>query len=242
MQTLRNNAAPLRDIGIGAGLERPVMAIRRIRLRLAQEHRDAKFRETVAIDRHFTDLMQQLGARIRYLTRQYGLDDLADDAWQACAIAVHRGINAYDPDRAGFTTFVTWQLRGELQSLRHRIRLDQRQSARNANVQTVSLDSMISGPDAEAFDIVDETAVDRTQMAASDCMAEALFDRIWDDYEGKSKSDDERAIVQSSLFDRRYDTRTDLSQEQRRQISRRVTRHLAAIARTGDRFHAADGN
>ncbi|NWN23219.1 sigma-70 family RNA polymerase sigma factor, partial [Escherichia coli] len=71
-----------------------------------------------------------IAPRIRHFVRQYGLTAHWEDAEQCCAIAVHRAIETYDPAKAQFTTFVNWQIRGELQSLRFRLMTDQRPSAR----------------------------------------------------------------------------------------------------------------
>ena len=87
-------------------------------------------RERVQVDRHVARLLRLLAPRIRYLTRSYGLSDAEEDARQACAIGLMRAVEMYYPAKASFTTLVTWQLRGELQGLRHRLRLDQRGSAR----------------------------------------------------------------------------------------------------------------
>ncbi|MEM8724212.1 MAG: sigma factor, partial [Pseudomonadota bacterium] len=104
---------------------------------------------------------------------------MRDDAQQAAAIGVHRALASFDPDKARFTTHVTWQIRGELQSLRHRMRLDQRNSARNAGITTCSLDDLNAQPNENApFEIVDESAVCRTESGASDGMALALMDRL----------------------------------------------------------------
>ena len=72
----------------------------------------------------------------------YGLVAHWEDAEQACAIGVHRAIEGYDPEKAQFTTFVNWQLRGELQSLRFRLMTDQRSSAKRVEATTVSIHSV----------------------------------------------------------------------------------------------------
>jgi RNA polymerase sigma-32 factor len=125
----------------------------------------------------FTRLLRLLSPRFRHFTRQYGLGAHWDDAEQCCAIAVHRAIEAYDPEKAQFTTFVNWQIRGELQSLRFRVMTDQRPSAQKVSATTVSLHNMISSTDGEEASleamIEDEDALSRTESAASDYLARA---------------------------------------------------------------------
>ncbi|WP_204348458.1 sigma factor, partial [Klebsiella pneumoniae] len=74
--------------------------------------------QRVAVDRAFAQILKLIAPRIRHFVRQYGLTAHWEDAEQCCAIAVHRAIESYDPAKAQFTTFVNWQIRGELQSLR----------------------------------------------------------------------------------------------------------------------------
>ncbi|NWP75035.1 sigma-70 family RNA polymerase sigma factor, partial [Escherichia coli] len=91
------------------------------------------------------------------------------------AIAVHRAIESYDPAKAQFTTFVNWQIRGELQSLRFRLMTDQRPSARKVEATTVSLSALATSPDGDEVSpeamIEDEDAVARTEAGASDYLA-----------------------------------------------------------------------
>lgn len=180
-------------------------------------------------DRAFASLLTMLGPRIRHLTRVYGLTDLAEDAAQACAIGVHRALQSYDPARARFTTHVTWQMRGELQGLRHRMRLDQRQSARSASVRTVSLDDLCgpAGDRTALFEIVDEQALEAVEAAASDTLAEraicGLMDRL-------GSPEHERQIVRDALADREpAHAAARFTSEQRRQIVRRTFRNCAKL-------------
>ena len=226
-------------------MEREVGAIREIDVVAAREHRQPTLREKLAIDRHFAALMHLLGGRIYHFTRVYGLMDMQDDARQACAIGVHRAIAAYDPAQARFTTFVTWQLRGELQSLRHRVRLDQRDSAKSAGARTLSIDQQTGDGEGDAYTIVDEGALIRTESGASHILASRCANALLDEWElamrdrdgGKSgasltaKLSDERAIVGSFLFESlRNSQEGSLSKEQERQVTRRVLRHCAAAA------------
>src|SRR5438094_7508284 len=78
-------------------------------------------RQRAMVDRAFAQILKLIAPRIRHFARQYGLMAHWEDAEQCCAIAVHRAIQAYEPAKAQFTTFVNWQIRGELQSLRFRL-------------------------------------------------------------------------------------------------------------------------
>src|SRR5215470_16896599 len=104
-------------------------------------------RQRANVDRAFAQILKLIAPRIRHFIRQYGLAAHWDDAEQCCAIAVHRAIQAYEPEKAQFTTFVNWQIRGELQSLRFRVMTDQRPSARKVEATTVSLDAIAGGED-----------------------------------------------------------------------------------------------
>jgi Sigma-70 region 2 len=137
-------------------------------------------RERAAMDRHFARLLRLIAPRIRHFTRAYGLVDVADDAAQACAIGLFRAIEAFDPLRARFTTFVNWQLRGELQGLRFRLRHDSRESARKAGAVTVSLDAL--GDAADGWQIADADALARTEALAAETMARRACGRLLDDH------------------------------------------------------------
>lgn len=179
--------------------------------------------------REFECLLTLLSARIAGLIRQYRLGDMREDARQAAAIGVHRAVSTFDPEKARFTTYATWQIRAELQSLRHRMRLDQRASARNAGMKTVSLDSLNVGTDGFAvFEIIDEAALPRIERAASDRLATTLMDRLLDQLDAP---EGERAILYDHLFDREPATeaQTGRTSEQRRQIVRRTLRNCAKV-------------
>lgn len=141
------------------------------------------------IDRNFTIILRLIAPRIRHFIRQYGLVAHWEDAEQCCAIAVHRAILGYDPNKAQFTTFVNWQIRGELQGLRFRLMADQRPSAKKVAATTVSLNAATNSADGvertlEAM-IEDEYALSRTESGASDFLAMAattsLIDAFIDD-------------------------------------------------------------
>lgn len=143
-------------------------------------------RQRAAIDKAFARILTLIAPRIRHFIRQYGLAGHWEDAEQVCSIAVHRAIEAYDPEKAQFTTFVNWQLRGELQSLRFRLMTDQRPSARKVEATTVSLDAISIGEDGEDISAIalieDEEALGRTEAAASAYLAEAATVTLIDGY------------------------------------------------------------
>ncbi len=143
-------------------------------------------RQRAAVDRAFASILKLIAPRIRHFIRQYGLTAHWEDAEQCCAIAVHRAIQGYDPEKALFTTFVNWQIRGELQSLRFRVMTDQRPSAKKVAATTVSLHSVTSGADGEESTlesiIEDECALARTESAASDYLAHAATRSLVDGY------------------------------------------------------------
>ncbi|WP_029935704.1 sigma factor-like helix-turn-helix DNA-binding protein [Sphingomonas sp. UNC305MFCol5.2] len=143
-------------------------------------------RQRVYVDRAFAQILKLIAPRIRHFIRQYGLVAHWDDAEQCCAIAVHRAIEAYDPAKAQFTTFVNWQIRGELQSLRFRLMTDQRPSAKKVEATTVSLNALATGADGEEMSpetlIEDEDALARTEAAASDYLSEGAIASLVDAY------------------------------------------------------------
>lgn len=143
-------------------------------------------RQRVEVDRAFSRILKLIAPRIRHFIRQYGLGGHWDDAEQACAIAVHRAIQAYEPEKAQFTTFVNWQIRGELQSLRFRLMTDQRPSAKKVDATTVSLSAVARGPEGEETTlesvIEDENALARTEAGASDYLADAATRSLVDSY------------------------------------------------------------
>lgn len=151
--------------------------------RTARQRRD--------VDLVFARLLRLLSPRFRHFIRQYGLVGHWDDAEQCCAIAVHRAVEAYDPEKAQFTTFVNWQIRGELQSLRFRLMTDQRPSAQKVSATTVSLHNQVSGPDGEETSlealIEDEEALERTERSASDYLARAAAQCLIEEFVQKGR-------------------------------------------------------
>lgn len=143
-------------------------------------------RQRATVDRAYASILKLIAPRIRHFIRQYGLTAHWDDAEQCCAIAVHRAIQGYDPTKAQFTTFVNWQIRGELQSLRFRVMTDQRPSAKKVEATTVSLNALATGPDGEEMSpeamIEDEDALDRTEASASDFLADNAVGSLIDAY------------------------------------------------------------
>lgn len=143
-------------------------------------------RQRAATDRAFAMVMKIIAPRIRHFIRQYGLMHHREDAEQVCAIGVHRAIEAYDPERAMFTTFVNWQIRGELQGLRFRLMDDQRPSAKKVDAVTISLHGKEHSPDGEEISleamIEDEGATARTETRAADHMAGQMSRALLDEY------------------------------------------------------------
>ncbi|QJU57422.1 sigma-70 family RNA polymerase sigma factor [Sphingomonas sp. AP4-R1] len=143
-------------------------------------------RQRAAIDKAFTQIMRLIAPRVRHFIRQYGLSAHWDDAEQCCAIAVHRAIQTYDQEKAQFTTFVNWLIRGELQSLRFRLMTDQRPSARKVEATTVSLQALSVGEDGEDGGaevlIEDENALSLTEAGASDYLAGSAMRSMTDSY------------------------------------------------------------
>jgi len=156
----------------------------------------ARVRTCIRLDRAFTDMLESLRPRILRLIAQYRLTDMPEDAEQAAAIGVHRALQTFDPAQASFATHATWQIRGELQSLRHRMRLDQRRSAISAGLTTVSIEAL-SGA-GEPFDLPDAPALEAVESAASDVMAQHLAERLL--HHARANAN-ERAIMFDYLFD-----------------------------------------
>lgn len=177
-------------------LEREVAAIRALP---ASGNRRSEGRR----NRHFACIMQLIAQRIRHFTQAYGLLDMADDARQACAIGVHRAICDYDPKRARFTTLVNWQLRCELQALRHRVRLDSRDSARRIGARTVSLDALMEeSEDRTPFEIEDEGAQRRVESSLASRIAHETFDAMLKRYEQAMRERACRDLARGTLRSR----------------------------------------
>ena len=149
-------------------------------------------RQRAEIDKVFASILKLIAPRIRHFIRQYGLVAHWEDAEQCCAIGVHRAIEAYDPTKAQFTTFVNWQLRGELQSLRFRLMTDQRASAKKVEATTVSLHATGTGNDGDeaALELLieDEYALERTESGASDYLAKRSTAALIDEYVRHSRT------------------------------------------------------
>ncbi len=177
-------------------------------------------------DREFKRLLDLLSLRIEHLIRTYALIDMLEDARQACAIAVLRALESYDPRQARFSTHVTWQLRGELQSLRHRVRLDQRRSARTAGVTTVRLETL-GNEGMQPLEIVDDLALMKTEAGASHTMVLRMLDTLLDELHAPEH---ERRIVHDHMLDREPQVCANgFTAEQRRQITRRTYRNCAKL-------------
>ena len=146
----------------------------------------ATARQRADADKAFAAILKLIAPRIRHFIRQYGLVAHWEDAEQCCAIGVHRAIQGYEPEKAQFTTFVNWQLRGELQSLRFRLMTDQRPSAKKVDATTVSLHAITSGGDGEETTlesvIPDLDALSLTEAGASEYLAGSARTALVDQY------------------------------------------------------------
>lgn len=137
-------------------------------------------------DRAFARLAAQVAPRIRYFTRTYGLADVAEDAAQACAIALYRAAERYDPARARFSTYVNWQFRAELQALRHRLHGDQRCAGRRDVAALLSLDALEA--DGGGDWLVDPAAEPATEQGAADSLAILVADRLVSDWAARRRT------------------------------------------------------
>jgi len=137
-------------------------------------------------DRAFARLAALAAPRIRYFTRSYGLSDVAEDAAQVCAIALHRAAERYDPARARFTTYVNWQFRAELQALRLRLHGDQRCAGRRDVAAILSLD-VLQAEGAEDW-LVDPAAEGATEQGAADNLADRLADRLVEEWADRRRA------------------------------------------------------
>ena len=146
----------------------------------------ATARQRADADKAFAAILKLIAPRIRHFVRQYGLIAHWEDAEQCCAIGVHRAIQGYDPAKAQFTTFVNWQLRGELQSLRFRLMTDQRPSAKKVDATTVSLHAVTAGADGEDSTlesmIPDTESLGLTEAGASEYLAASARAALVDQY------------------------------------------------------------
>lgn len=142
-------------------------------------------RARARVDHCFARLAALAAPRIRYFIRSYSLADVAEDAEQACAIALHRASEHYDPARARFTTYVNWQIRAELQALRLRLHGDQRRAGRGQVTAMLSLDALAG----EAVDrwLADPEAERAAEQAASDSLAARAADRLAGDWAARRR-------------------------------------------------------
>ncbi|MGH6696155.1 sigma factor [Sphingopyxis sp.] len=177
-------------------------------------------------DRSFTRLAALAASRIRYFTRSYGLTDVAEDAAQVCAIALHRAAERYDPARARFTTYVNWQFRAELQALRHRLHGDQRCAGRRYVTATLSLDAL-QEEGADAW-LTDPAAEDDTEKGAADNLAALFADRLVEEWASRRRT----RLCASRGDESRLETR--LAAE------KKLVRHHLMVSDAADRLRESD--
>lgn len=188
---------------------------------------DPSARARATADRAFARLAALAAPRIRYFTRSYGLADVAEDAAQVCAIALHRAAERYDPARARFTTYVNWQLRAELQALRHRLHGDQRCAGRRHVTATLSLDALHDdGADGWMVDSAAETA---TEQGAADVLAALAGDSLVSDWARRRRASLSRARHGG---DARIALRVAAEQE--------LVRHHLTLTDAADRLRESD--
>jgi hypothetical protein len=152
-----------------------------------EEGKFASSNDRQAYNSAFERLLRVLRPRIRYFVRRYGLVNHSEDAEQVGAMAIHRAIASYDSEKAQFTTFVNWQIRGDMQALRYTLMVDQRAPAKKVQASTVSLQSLLGesddGQDGFEFDIEDETALPLVERGASDYLARQAMEDLLELYE-----------------------------------------------------------
>lgn len=184
-------------------------------------------RARMRADRAFARLAELAAPRIRYFTRRYGLSDVADDAAQVCAIALHRAAERYDPARARFTTYVNWQLRAELQALRLRLHGDPRSSGRRHVTATMSLDALQA--DGAADWLIDSAAEAATEQRAADGLAMLAADRLVADWATRR-----RATMSRSARN------TDARIEARLAAEQALVRHQLTVSEATERLCESD--
>jgi RNA polymerase sigma-32 factor len=184
-------------------------------------------RARIRADRAFARLAELAAPRIRYFTRRYGLSDVADDAAQVCAIALHRAAERYDPARARFTTYVNWQLRAELQALRLRLHGDQRTAGRRHVTATLSLEAM----QADGADdwLIDPAAEAATEQRAADGLAMLAADRLVADWATRRRATMSRSARHP---DARIEARVAAEQA--------LVRHQLTVTETTERLSESD--
>lgn len=207
-------------------------------------------RQRVAVDRAFANVMAIVAPRVRHFIKQYGLTGHWEDAEQVCAIGVHRAIEAYDPEKAMFTTFVNWQLRGELQGLRFRLMDDQRPSAKKVDATTISLQTLERSQDGDdasfEISIEDESALERTEACAADHLTEQTCDALLSEYvdhlrsvgiaQLKRKANTSRPVAKrcerSSALPKYVHSRTpQIDPEELRKLEERIERDCDIVRR-----------
>ncbi|HMN54811.1 MAG TPA: sigma factor [Sphingopyxis sp.] len=185
-------------------------------------------RARARVDRAFARLFALAAPRIRYFTRSYGLADIAEDAAQACAIALHRAAERYDPARARFTTYVNWQIRAELQALRLRLHGDQRCAGRRAAGAVLSLDALAEtgGDDG----LIDPGAEAATEQAAADGLASLVADRLVADWAARR----EKALLRTPRGAAAPERVAAKAHAEGRLVRRQLTHTEALIERLGE--------
>jgi RNA polymerase sigma factor (sigma-70 family) len=170
------------------------------------------------IDRHLARLIHSMAPRIRSMIRLYGLAAMQDDATQVCALALWRAAESFQPGRAAFATWATWQIRGELKKLRDSLRTHR---------GDVELEA--------ALPIADDTAEDRATEGAACAMTAQLARRLLDaSGRGNGRREGEAGLVMEQLglpAARAPITLADWNAEQKRQSVRTSLKAMGRAAR-----------
>ena len=180
------------------------------------------------VDRAFARLLALAAPRIRYFTRTYGLANVAEDAAQACAIALHRAAERYDPARARFTTYVNWQIRAELQALRLRLYGDQRCAGRRAAGAMLSFEALAEAS-GDAW-LADPAAEDAAERAAADGLAGLVADRLVADWAARR----EKALIRAPRGAAAPERVAAKVREEGALVRRQLTHPDALIERLGE--------
>jgi hypothetical protein len=133
-----------------------------------------------AVDCAIGALHALVARRVRLLVHRHGLGSIAEDAEQACLIALVDAVRRWDPARSGFATWLGWQLRAVLAGLRRQWHGDTRSTCGRNRAATLSFDD---GPDALSPSswLTDPGAEQDVERGAADWLAIRCADRLASD-------------------------------------------------------------
>lgn len=173
----------------------------------AEEHPGPRAR--YAVDGAINLLYALVARRVRTLVHRHGLGSIAEDAEQACLIALVDAVRRWDPARSSFATWLGWQLRAVLAGLRRQWHGDSRSSCGRTRAATLSIDD---GHDefSPSTWLADPGAEEDVERGAADWLAIRCADRLASDC-----PDDARAAWLARLMDE-YDRRAPPMPAQRK--------------------------